>query len=295
MNEIWEKLQVVIEKYSALKKKKEDTDKEYNDKIEDVKVEQKKIELLTSSTQEIKKKMDALVDKYYQEEDAYYAQQKLIKKIEWLTREKERAIAADKYKKEREAEERAYRPAHPYQDQIDACEQLISYCNKFIVQKKEEEKKVIEKMEIAANVQSKIAKGELKPVENKKKKEEEGRIIVGGRKKNKDKKDMKKAKKAADEKLDVDYGTLILFDKVQLAPPVHLKDYPATLAKVIEKKTYFQELPSKEAPKEEQKEKVETKLVVDAKAEVAPAPEVIHPVVPAPAVPEVKPEEPKAP
>ena len=113
MNEIWEKLQVAIEKHAVLKKKKEDIDKEYNDKIEDVKVEQKKIELLTLNTQEIKKKMDALVEKYYQEEDAHYAQQKLIRKIEWMTREKERAIAADKYRKEREAEERAYKPLHP--------------------------------------------------------------------------------------------------------------------------------------------------------------------------------------
>lgn len=122
MNEIWEQLQAAIEKHGALKKRKDDMDKEYNDKIEDVKVEQNKIELLTLNSQENKKIMDALVEKYYEEEDAYYAQQKLIRKIKWMRREKERVIAAEKYKKEREAEERAYKPAYPYQEQMYICD-----------------------------------------------------------------------------------------------------------------------------------------------------------------------------
>jgi len=237
-------------------------DKVWNDKQESVKLEQKNIELLKLNAQEIKKKMYEITDKYYADEDAYYAQQKDIRKIEWMTQQKERAIKYRQIQMEREAAERAKKPIHPFIEEMEICDQLIAFCKKFSVDKKQEENKATEKVQISEAIQNKINKGELKPVEDKRKKEEE-KLVVGEMKKKKkgQKKDKKDNKKGVEAKLQVDFGTLMLFDKVQLAPPIYLKDLPAIVAKINEKKAYFKDLPEKE----EQKEKAEPQLVPEKK------------------------------
>ena len=77
---IWAKLQPAIDEYNRLKEELDKTHKEWDELSEESKVEEKKIELLTKGIEELKKK-EALANKFYEEEDAYYAQQKLIKKI----------------------------------------------------------------------------------------------------------------------------------------------------------------------------------------------------------------------
>lgn len=270
-SEIWNKLQVAIEEHSEIKKKLDIMNKEWSERQESTKVDEKKIELIGQGVEGIKKKMDALVNKYYETEDAYYQQQKLIKKIEWMTREKERAVRFEKIRKEREEEEKAKIPPHPYQAELDTCDQLISYCKKFIVEKKEDVKKPGEKAENKA-LQSKITKGELVVVQDKKKKEEEGMIVIGAKKKKKDKivKEKMQTKKATEAKFDVDLGTLSMFDKVQIQPLLQPKNISITLAKVQERKKYYQELPKVEEAKKSPVPEVKADAIAEPKKESSP-------------------------
>lgn len=283
---IWEKLQPAVDTYNKLKEELDKSKLEREDLGEKAKVDEKEIELLHESIQGTKQKRDAIVNKYYADEDGYFTQQKLIRKIEWLTREKERAVRDAEYRREREEEERSRVPVHPYSEEMEICGQLMAYCKRYMTAKKEEEKKEAPKTENAA-LSAKISKGELKPMESKKKKEEE-LFIIGGKKK-KDKKD-KKAKKAEEEKINVDFGTLALFDRVHLQPPLYPKDAQATFEKLVIQKKYFDELPAKEEKKAPVEKKVEapaaaaTPIATEVKpaAEVAP----VAPVVPVVAKPE---------
>ncbi len=270
-HEIWSKLQPAIDEYDKLKTQLDQTRKAWYELNEESKLEEKKIELLTQNAEEVKKKRDALVNKYYEEEDKYRDQQRFIKHIEWMTRQKERAIQDAEWQRQREEEEKAKVPPHPYMEEIAICDQLIAYCKKFTgAGKKEEEKKesVAAKADTSA-IASKISKGELKPMENKKKKEEEGMLVIGGtgKKKGRDRADRKKAKtKPEDARLEVDFGSLALFDKVQVQPPLFVKNVQATLDKLIERKKFYESQPAQEVKKEEAKKPEE-------KAAAAPAAE----------------------
>ena len=293
-HEIWSKIQPAVDEYNKYKAELDQTRKAWDDLSEESKIEEKKIELLTLNIEEVKKKRDAFVNKYYEAEDKHMDQQRLLRKIEWMTREKERALKDAAWRKEREEEERARIPVHPFMEEIAICEQLITYCKKYLgTAKKEEEKKEVIS---TADIASKIAKGGLKPMDNKKSKEGTGLTIIGavGKKKGRDRDDRKKAKAKPEEaSLEVDLGTLSLFDKVQVQPPLFVKNLAAALEKLIEKKKHFEELPATQPKKEEKKaeepKKVEEeKKVEPAAVEVKPAEEV-KPAVEVKPAEEVKP------
>lgn len=251
--DIWEKLQPAIDAHEKVKKDMELLNKEWDDLSEDAKVEQKKIELVDANIYEIKKKRDEIVNKYYEEDDKYFQQQKLIRKIEWMLRQKEYLQDRARIQKEREEEEKSRIPVHPYLQEMEICDQLIAYCKRMIGTKKEEEKKEVAKTE--KSILS--TKSGVVVVVDKKKKEEEGMVVVGGGKKKKEKKERsKKGKKAAEERFQIDFGMLSLFDKVQLQPPLQMKEVQPTLEKLVAKKKYFNELPPKEP---EDKKPAETK------------------------------------
>lgn len=302
-----------IESHNAIKDELAEMDKAWDERTESAKVEHKKIELLGENIAEIHKKMNALVNKYYDEEDAYYVQQKEIRKIEWMMREKERALEKQAYVTQKKVEEKEKTPQHPYLEEMGVCDHLIAYCKKFGVVKKADEKKEEEKV-LTKELESKISKGEITLVENKRKKEEQGFFVVNTRpkkakqnpeQKKKDPK-LKKGKKV-EPKFEVDFGSLALFDKVRLQPPLLLKDLPAALEKLIERKKYYYELPlveyqqelqaQKEAaaklpppeskPAEEQKKGAEEPKPVPAAAP-APAPAPVSAPVPVPVPAEEK-------
>ena len=254
-----------MDHFGALKIELDQMYKDREDLTEETKIEQKKIELIELEIGEIRKKMNEVVNKYYNDEDEYYTQQKLLRKIEWLTNEKERATRIDRINREREEEEKSRVPIHPYIEEMELCDQLIAYCKKFGPAKKEEEKKEIPKAE-NKSLEAKINKGELKIVEDKKKKGEELTIFGAGKKKKKEKTEKKKSKKAEVPRVPVDLGMLALFDKVQVQAPLFLKDLPAAIEKLTEKKKYFDALPEVEKKKVEEK-KVEDKKVEEKKPE----------------------------
>jgi hypothetical protein len=290
---IWEQLQVVLDKHNELKAKREAMDKDWNDRIEDVKVEQKKVELLNENSAEIRKKLGLIVEKYYAEEDAFFDQQKLIKKIEWLTFEKERIVERERMRKEIEEEEKKRVPFHPYQEQLDICDQLVLFCKKYIPNTKEHEavKAAAAQVELSEAFKNKFTKGEIKPVVDKKQKEMEGMLIIGANKKKSknDKKSMKKSKKEAEGKLEVDFGTLQLFDKIQLAPPMYLKDVSACVEKINQRKKHYEVLPGEEAKKAPAVQPAQPAQPVQtapiAQPVVEKKPEVVQP---APEVPKVE-------
>jgi len=241
------------------------TRKEWDDLSEDAKVEEKKIELLKQSIDGLKKKRDEIVNKYYAEEDKYNDQLRLIKRIEWMAREKERLIKDDEWKKKREEEEKAKKPVNPYLEHIDTCDHLIVYCRKHgALEKKIAEKKPEVSAEEAKVIQEKIQKGGLKAMEDKKTKEEASKLVIGGKKKGKDRSERKAARaklntKPEEQKLPIDLGTLGLFDFIGVKPPILVKEIAATLDAIIDKRKHFEELGQKEAEKQAAEKAAEAK------------------------------------
>jgi len=256
------KIQPAVDEYERVKEELDKSQKAWDELSEASKVDESKIDNLNKNMDEVKKKRDAIVNKYYEEEDAFMVQQKLVRKIEWMTREKERAMKRDQYRREREAEEAARKPIHPYLEEMEICDQLVAYCKRFLVPKKEEEKKEIQKVDNAL-LNSKISKGEIVVMQDKKKKEEEGMLVIGGgKRKKKEKKEKKKTKKGEEAKFQVDIGTLAQFDRVQLQPPLNSKELATMVEKLIAKKKYFEELPL-----HEKKEEVKAPLAEEKKEE----------------------------
>jgi hypothetical protein len=234
-----------------------------NEPSESTKLEEAKINALDQAVKEILEKRKNIIESYYLAEDKYMDQQRLIKKIGWMTQQKERALREAERKRQEEEEEKTRKPIHPHADEIEACEQLIMFCKKRMgIDKKQEEKKVVIP---AAEKSLASSGGKAVLMEDKKKKEEELLIIGGaGKKKGKNRNDRKKTKPVEELRLDVDIETLKLFDLVQVQSPMLFKSLADTLQKLEEKKKYFEELPpepekKEETAKEEPQQATETK------------------------------------
>ena len=164
-------------------------------------------------------------------------QQRLIKKINWMIQQKEHAIKDAEWAKAKEEEEKARKPVNPHIEEIEACDQLISYCKRYMGLDKKEE---IKKDEIRAPEKAlEVGKGGIVLLEKKR----DDELVPKGKKKGKNRNDRRKNNPKEEDKLDIDIGTLGLFDKTQVQPPLSFKALPETLEKLIQKKKYFEELP----------------------------------------------------
>eukprot|EP00826_Nyctotherus_ovalis_P058384 TRINITY_DN801_c0_g1_i4.p1 TRINITY_DN801_c0_g1~~TRINITY_DN801_c0_g1_i4.p1 ORF type:complete len:267 (+),score=158.58 TRINITY_DN801_c0_g1_i4:794-1594(+) len=252
LDEDYQAVKPLAEESKKLYEEVEQVKKSRQDLTEEAKVEEKKVELISQNIAGIRTKRNELIEKYYKAEDKYMEQQRLIKRIAWMTQQKEWAIKKAERQRQEEEEEKQRKPVHPHAEEIEVCEQLIAYCNRRMgVDKKQEEKKAV-----VGAAEKTLASGGGKVVlmENKKKKEEELLCIGGtGKKKGKNRNDRKKAKPIEELKLDVDIETLGLFDKVQIQPPYQFKGLAETVKKLEEKKKHFEELP----PEPENKEAAE--------------------------------------
>ena len=259
----WKETEPLVEEYKKLMDINTKLRMSKDELIESAKTEEAKIVSLGKAIEQINRKKYNLVESYYRAEDEYMNQQRLIKKIEWMKNQKEKVMKEAERIKQEEEEEKARKIIHPHAEKIEACEQLIMFCKKRMgIDKKQEEKKVV----IPAAEKSIASIGDKAVlVEDKKKKEEEFLIIGGtGKKKGKNRNDRKKMKPVKELTLNVDIGTLKVFDQVQVQPPMSFKSLAETLQKLEERRKYFEELPpepekKEETAKEEPKEEVEVK------------------------------------
>lgn len=266
----WEAVQPLVDEYKKLREITDKLAKSKEDLSEEAKIEEEKARLIEQNIRGVQEQRNVLVESYYKVEDSYMEQQRLIKKIAWMTEQKKWAVEEDKRKRQQEEEEKARKPVHPHAEEMEACDQLIAFCKRRMgVDKRQEEKKVV----IPVAEKSLIGvEGKAVPMEDKRKKEEELLIIGGtGKKKGKNRNDRKKAKPKEELRLDIDIGTLQLFDMVQVQPPLSFKTLPETVQKLEEKKKYFDELPAepekKEEKTEDKKEEVEQKEPEEKKPE----------------------------
>lgn len=243
--EMGNKYAAAKDKYLEVKAKLTAFDEAKQKSSEENKGEQVKIDAFNAELTEIRKKMHEMVDKFYTAEDNYWAQQKIIKRIEYMKREKDRIVDRDTRQKAWEAEQRAKKPIHPYIEQMETCDHLVDFCKKFVkagppaAEASKDEKKEAEQTALG----SRLAAGELKVISKKKDKDLEEEAPRKGKK-------GKKAK-ASEDTIPMDLGTLSLFDSIGLPPPLHLKDIETTIEKLKARKTHYKELPEKEPKQEE--------------------------------------------
>lgn len=283
----WQRLTVVKDEQLKLKQILEKYDHEWESTSEECKNEQIKIDAIALEISNIRKKMNEIVDRYYTDEDAYYAQQKIIKKIQYMIREHEHLVQRDADRKAYEAEELLRRPVHPHIDEMEACDQLMDFCKKYTAPvagapapAKAEEQKVVSK-----ELEDKLASGELKALPEKKKKGDEEVMRIGAAPKKVKKPKTKKDPDAG--KVPIDMGILALFNSVGLQPPLKVTEVPAAVEKIKERKTYYFNLPEEEKKKAEELKKVEDSKTKKEEEEKKKEPEKEK----AGPVPEVKPKE----
>eukprot|EP01017_Pseudomicrothorax_dubius_P004919 TRINITY_DN1111_c0_g3_i1.p1 TRINITY_DN1111_c0_g3~~TRINITY_DN1111_c0_g3_i1.p1 ORF type:complete len:550 (+),score=282.20 TRINITY_DN1111_c0_g3_i1:39-1688(+) len=246
-SELWQQLQVVnkeiddakaeLDKISSTKEEKErDLGPQLNSKVDE----------FNSQINALKDDKKRIIKEHNQAWRKYEEQQDQIKRIEWMTRVKARLQREADYKKREEErqkreEEEAKKAAeasknagHPYQKELDICEQLLKYANSLVpaaraVQAKEEVKQ-----------EEKAREGEVFVP---KKKQETFFFEGKNKKKNqpqRQQQDTQAKKESAQTLFNHKLDMLTYFDALKVPVPLFANDVERTIKLIEDKKNYFQ-------------------------------------------------------
>ncbi|GMG17733.1 unnamed protein product [Phytophthora fragariaefolia] len=216
-----------------------------------------KFPALAKERKDIKEQLDdkftaikALRKDFKEANDKYYNNIRLVRKKKELERQKEEEARKAEYEAKLADYEKEMAKIHPYQDEMDLCDALVSFLEKTYAKELKEEQD--EKAETAATP---VELDGMKPLQRK----EEDFMMFGGGKKGKKARQGKKAKKAT--KLSLPLAQMEAFSTIGLLPPSAVTAVSESLVAVKAKKVWFNEQTSR--PKAEKP--------VEAAAEAAPA------------------------
>ncbi|EGZ17549.1 hypothetical protein PHYSODRAFT_351217 [Phytophthora sojae] len=218
-----------------------------------------KFPALAKERKEIKEQLDdkftaikALRKEFKEANDKYYNNIRLVRKKKELEFQKEEEARKAEYEAKLADYEKEMAKIHPYQDEMDLCDALVSFLEKTYAKELKEE---VEKAEAAA---APVELDGMKPLQRK----EEDFMMLGGGKKNKKGKSGKKAKKAG--KIVLPLAQLEAFSTIGLLPPAAADAVSESLAAVKAKKVWFNEQTAR--PKAEKPAETAAEAAAPAKA-----------------------------
>ncbi|KAG1697038.1 hypothetical protein DVH05_017423 [Phytophthora capsici] len=200
-----------------------------------------KFPALAKERKEIKEQLDekftaikALRKEFKEANDKYYNNIRLVRKKKELERQKEEEARKAEYEAKLADYEKEMAKIHPYQDEMDLCDALVTFLEKTYAKELKEVQD--EKAETAA---APVELDGMKPLQRK----EEDFMMLGGGKKGKKGRQGKKAKKPT--KLVLPLAQMEAFSTIGLLPPASATAVSESLAAVKEKKVWFNEQTSR--------------------------------------------------
>ncbi|ETI45734.1 hypothetical protein F441_09724 [Phytophthora nicotianae CJ01A1] len=217
-----------------------------------------KFPALAKERKEIKEQLDekftaikTLRKEFKEANDKYYNNIRLVRKKKELERQKEEEARKAEYEAKLADYEKEMAKIHPYQDEMDLCDALVSFLEKTYAKELKEE----QDEKAAETTAAPLELDGMKPLQRK----EEDFMMLGGGKKGKKGRNGKKTKKAS--KLVLPLAQMEAFSTIGLLPPASAAAVSESLAAVKTKKVWFNEQTSR--PK--------AGKVVEPAAEAAPA------------------------
>ncbi|KAG6624027.1 lipoprotein, type 6 [Phytophthora cinnamomi] len=199
-----------------------------------------KFPALAKERKDIKEQLDdkftaikALRKDFKEANDKYYNNIRLVRKKKELERQKEEEARKAEYEAKLADYEKEMAKIHPYQDEMDLCDALVSFLEKTYAKELKEED---DKAEAAA---APVELDGMKPLQRK----EEDFMMLGGGKKSKKGRAGKKSKKPA--KLVLPLAQMEAFSTIGLLPPSAVSAVSESLAAVKAKKVWFNEQTSR--------------------------------------------------
>lgn len=203
-------------------------------KANDEEKKQDKFPALAKERKDIKEQLDAkfttlkeLRKNFKEANNKYYDNIRLVRKKKELERQKEEEQRKAEYEAKLADYEKEMAKIHPYQDEMDLCDALVSFLEKTFAKELNEEED--------AKKEATSAPVELEGLKVLKRKDED--YIIGGGGKKKGKKPAKKTKK--DAKLSLPISQLDAFSTVGLMPPSTVVALTESLTAIKAKKVWF--------------------------------------------------------
>jgi uncharacterized coiled-coil DUF342 family protein len=197
--------------------------------------------VLAKERKEIKEQLDdkfttlkALRKEFKEANDKYYNNIRLVRKKKDLERHKEEEARKAEYEAKLADYEKEMAKIHPYQNEMDLCDALVSFMEKTYAKELKEEE--ADKAETAA---APVELDGMKPLQRK----EEDFMMLGSGKKGKKGRHGKKSKKAT--KFVLPLAQMEAFSTVGLLPPSSASAVAESLTAVKAKKVWFNEQTSK--------------------------------------------------
>ncbi|KAE9019472.1 hypothetical protein PF011_g5822 [Phytophthora fragariae] len=219
-----------------------------------------KFPALAKERKEIKEQLDdkftaikALRKEFKEANDKYYNNIRLVRKKKELERHKEEEARKAEYEAKLADYEKEMAKIHPFQDEMDLCDALVSFLEKTYAKELKEQQD--EKKEAAA---APVELDGMKPLQRK----EEDFMMLGAGKKGKKARAGKKSKKPA--KIFLPLAQMEAFSTIGLLPPSAVIAVSESLAAVKEKKVWFNEQTAR--PKADKPAEVAADAAAPAKA-----------------------------
>ncbi|GMF32802.1 unnamed protein product [Phytophthora lilii] len=201
-----------------------------------------KFPALAKERKEIKEQLDekftapkALRKEFKEANDKYYNNIRLVRKKKELERQKEEEARKAEYEAKLADYEKEMAKNHPYQDEMDLCDALVSFLEKTYAKELMEE----QDEKAAETTAAPVELDGMKPLQRK----EEDFMMLGGGKKGKKGRHGKKAKKTT--KLVLPLAQMEAFSTIGLLPPSAVSAVSESLAAVKAKKIWFNEQTSR--------------------------------------------------
>lgn len=209
-------------------------------RLNDEEKKQDKFPALAKERKEIKEQLDAKFTELKQlradfkaANDKYYENIRLVRKKKELERKKEEERRRQEYEAKLAEYEKEMAKIHPYQDEMDLCDALVSFLEKTFAKELKEEADSAAVDESSAAAPATL--DGLKPLQRK---EEEFMNFGGGKKGKKGKKEGPKKTKR-DAKLSLQMAQLDAYSSVGLVPPSTVAALTESLKAIKEKKAWF--------------------------------------------------------
>ncbi|KAG2781037.1 hypothetical protein JG687_00011804 [Phytophthora cactorum] len=198
---------------------------------------------LAKERKEIKEQLDekftaikALRKEFKEANDKYYNNIRLVRKKKELERQKEEEARKAEYEAKLADYEQEMAKIHPYQDEMDLCDAVVSFLEKTYAKELNEG----QDEKAAETTAAPLVLDGMKPLQRK---EEDFMMLGGGSKKGKKGRNGKKSKKAS--KLVLPLAQMEAFSTIGLLPPASAAVVSESLAAVKAKKVWFNEQTSR--------------------------------------------------
>lgn len=251
IKELRAKEDVLNQEMEKIRKELEETNQEKDETRAKADAASVEIDEADKALNELYKAKDAMREAFWKAKYDHKKQREEIQHIEWMQRQKDKVLQAQRDKKEREEErkEAISNLPHPYLKEMDTCAHLLNFLQSLKVRYglvapdsetvARQTQTALAQEAVKDRMDQKLAAGKVEVAKTKAEREAENAISIGGGKKRRGKK--QKAEIVVEDTFNIDLVMIQKFSLVGVTAPVVPEELDDRIKQIKERNTWYEQ------------------------------------------------------